>query len=134
MSRENVEVVRRGLEAFNRGELDGALDMYDPQVEVKTLLSGSARGREQVRAVVERREKEMGPLRYLPEDFIDAGETVVGVVRAIDARGRLSGISDRDFAADQQFAFVWTVRSGLVVRQEMFRNKSEALEAVGLRE
>lgn len=108
--------------------------MYDPQVEVKTLLSGSARGREQVRAVVEQRQKEMGPVRYLPEDFIDAGETVVGIVRAIDARGRLSGIRDRDFAADQWLAFVWTFRSGLVVQQEMFRNKAEALEAVGLRE
>jgi len=134
MSRENVEVLRRGLEAFNRGDLDGALDMYDPQVEVKTLLSGSARGREQVRAVVEQRQNEMGPVRYLPEAFIDAGETVVGVVRAIDARGRLSGIRDRDFAADQLLAFVWTFRSGLVVRQEMFRTKSEALEAAGLRE
>jgi ketosteroid isomerase-like protein len=108
--------------------------MYDPQVEVKTLLSGSARGREHVRAVVEQREKEVGPVRYLPEDFIDAGETVVGVVRAIDACGRVSGISDRDFAAGQEFAFVWAFRGGLVVRQEMFRNKSEALEAVGLRE
>lgn len=96
MSQEKVEVVRRALEAFNRGDLDGA--------------------------------------QYHPEEFIDAGETVVGVVRVINARGRLSGIGEQDFAAAPQLAVSWTFRNGLVVGQEMFRSRSEALEAVGLRE
>ena len=134
MSQENVEIVRRGLEAFNRGDLDGALEMYDRQAVVRTLLSGTARGREQLRVVIQRREQEIGAVQYHPEEFIDAGETVIGVVHAIHARGRLSGISDEDFAASQQLAFAWTFRNGLVVGQEMFRSRSEALQAVGLRE
>jgi len=52
----------------------------------------------------------------------------------VDARGQLSGTTDSDFAADHLFAFVWKIRGGLVIRQEMFRSRSEALEAVGLSE
>jgi ketosteroid isomerase-like protein len=133
MSQENVEVVRRGLEAFNQGDIDGALDMYDPRVEVRTLLSGSARGRHEVRAAILEREKEVGAVQYLPEDLIDVGDTIIGVVRA-KGKGRLSGISDKDFPAGQQLVFVWTLRGGLVIRQEMFSSKAEALEAVALRE
>jgi ketosteroid isomerase-like protein len=134
MSQENVETVRRMVEAFNRGDLERALDLYDESVEVKTLLSGWVRGRDQVRAVIEQRREEMGPVQYLPEDFIDAGDIVVSIVRAVDARGRLSEIADCDFAADQLFAFVWRMRGGLVIRQEMFSSRAEALEAVGLSE
>ena len=133
MSQENVEIIRRGLESFNQGDLDGALAMYDPQVEVRTLLSGSAQGIDEVRAVILEREKEMGAVQYVPENLIDAGDTIVGVVRAA-GRGRLSGISDTDFPAGQLLAFVWTIRNGLVVRQEMFSTKAEALKAAGLPE
>ena len=37
MSQEHVETVRRGLEAFNRGALDEALDTYDPNVRSEAL-------------------------------------------------------------------------------------------------
>jgi ketosteroid isomerase-like protein len=133
MSQENVEVVRRGLEGFNQGDIEGALDMYDPQVEVRTLLSGSAHGRHELRAVILEREKAIGAVQYLPEEMIDMGDTIIGVVRAT-GKGPLSGISDKDFPAGQQLAFVWTLRGGLVIRQEMFSSKADALEAVGLRE
>ena len=133
MSQENVEIVRRSLDAFNRGDVDEALDMYDPQAEVKTLMSGSAHGRQELRAVILEREKEMGAVQYLPEDFIDAGDTIIGVVRAT-GRGRLSGISDTDFPVAPQLAVVWTFKNGLVIRQEMFSSKAEAVEAAGLSE
>jgi hypothetical protein len=32
MSRENVEVVRRGFEAWNVGAMDGLRDLHDPGV------------------------------------------------------------------------------------------------------
>ena len=34
MSRENVESVRRGLEAFNRGDKAGWLTTFDPDAEM----------------------------------------------------------------------------------------------------
>jgi ketosteroid isomerase-like protein len=131
MSQENVEIVRRGLQAFNEGDLDRALTMCDPQVEVRTLLSGTAHGRDQFRAVILEREQEVGRVQYTLEDIIDAGDVIVGMVH-VSGSGRLSGITERDFPAAQQLVFVWTLRGGLVIRQEMFSSKAEALEAAGL--
>jgi ketosteroid isomerase-like protein len=45
MSRENVEVVRTGCEAWARGDLDAAAQIWDPDVEwaqVWTLRDGLA--------------------------------------------------------------------------------------------
>ena len=133
MSKENVEIVRQSVEAFNQGDLDGALEMYDPRAEVATLLSGTARGHGEIRAVILEREKAMGAVRYLLEEVIDAGDTIVGVVSAT-GKGRLSGISEADFPAAQHLAIVWTLRAGLVIRQEMFTSRAEAIAAAGLRE
>ena len=36
MSQENVEIVRRGINAFNRGDLDEVLADYAPDVEWHT--------------------------------------------------------------------------------------------------
>jgi hypothetical protein len=33
MSQENVEIVRTGIAAYNRGDLDAIMDTYDPSVE-----------------------------------------------------------------------------------------------------
>jgi ketosteroid isomerase-like protein len=33
MARDHVDMVRKGYEAFARGDLDAALDMMDPQIE-----------------------------------------------------------------------------------------------------
>ncbi len=132
MSQEHVETVRRGLEAFNRGDLDEALATFDPNVEMKTLLSGWVHGREELRAVIEQLEAVMGPVRFRLDQLVDAGETIVGVVGALDARGRLSGISGGDFTSGPEVAFAWTFGDGLIVRGELFASKTEALEAVGL--
>jgi hypothetical protein len=43
--------------------------------------------------------------------------------------GRVSQIGLGDL-----LAFLFTIRDGLVVRQQTFRNKAEALEAAGLSE
>ena len=37
MSRENVEIVRRAIDAFNDGDLDAALRDVDPEVECDSL-------------------------------------------------------------------------------------------------
>ena len=133
MSKENVEIVRRSLEAFNQGDIDGALEMYDPRAEVTTLLSGTARGHSEIRAVIREREKAMGAVQYLLEEVVDAGDTVVGVVRAT-GKGRLSGISEADFPTAPLLAIVWTLRAGLVIRHQMFTTRAEAMAAAGLQE
>jgi ketosteroid isomerase-like protein len=50
MSQENVETLRRGYEAFNRRDIDGALEGLDPEVEWPNMLEGTIiRGHQAVR-------------------------------------------------------------------------------------
>jgi ketosteroid isomerase-like protein len=60
------------------------------------------------------------------EDFIDAGDSVVVMVRA-RARTRRGGVEMEDAPAT-----VWTLDKGRVVRIEFHRERTEALAAAGL--
>ena len=51
MSEENVEKVRAGFAAHNRGDLDAWLELYDPEVEFETLLLGTHQGKEAMRSL-----------------------------------------------------------------------------------
>jgi ketosteroid isomerase-like protein len=62
-----------------------------------------------------------------PEEFIDAGDDKVLLVLRMRAKGRGSGVE-----LDRQDAIVYTMRDGLIVRQDYYNNKPEALESVGL--
>jgi ketosteroid isomerase-like protein len=66
----------------------------------------------------------------LPVELIDAGDQVVAVAQ-VTGVGPASQIAmeDRD-----QFAFLFTIKNGRVVREQAFRNREEALEAAGLSE
>ena len=130
MSQENIEIVRRLLEAVNRRDFDAMLETGDPEIEIVTLMSGTHRGRAGWRRVVEQMAEEVSGFQFVPEDFIDVGQdSVVAVTRWVGT-GRTSGIA----VPDTIIGFVYTLRDGLVVRQESFRNKAEALKAVGLGE
>jgi ketosteroid isomerase-like protein len=130
MSQENVEIVRRLIEACNRRDWDAMLETGDPEIEIVTLMTGTHRGHAGWRRVVEQMAEEVSGFQFVPEDLIDVGQDrVVAVTRWIGT-GRTSGIA----VPDTPIGFVYTLRGGLVVRQESFRNTDEALQAVGLAE
>jgi ketosteroid isomerase-like protein len=78
MSQENVEIVRRAVEAYGREGLDGALRYYDPEVEREPtgayIERATCRGHEGVRRYLRSMEEEFEDLRIEPEELIDAGE------------------------------------------------------------
>jgi hypothetical protein len=57
MSEENVERVRKGFEAHNRGDLDALVEFYDPDVVFETLLLGTHHGNEAIRLIYEENQK-----------------------------------------------------------------------------
>ena len=65
---------------------------------------------------------------YEVRDLIDCGDEVL-VEGWQRGRGRGSGVE-----VSEAIYTVWTVREGRVVRQRMFRDRAEALDAVGLAE
>jgi ketosteroid isomerase-like protein len=126
MSQENMAIVRRLLEAVNRRDFDAMLETGDPEIEIVTLMTGTYRGHAGWRQLVEQMAEEVSGFQFVPEDLIDVGQDRVVAVTRWVGTGRTSGI-----ALSQTIGLVYTFRDGLVVRQESFRNRAEALKAVG---
>jgi ketosteroid isomerase-like protein len=132
MSRENVDSVRRGFEAFRRGGVEALLELVDPEFEMTTppelsLEPSTYRGHAGLRRYFDTFYEVMEEISYEPEEFIDAGERVVVVPVRVAVRGRGTGI-----VADQRVATVWTLRNGKLVRLHAYATKAEALAAVDL--
>jgi len=128
MSEQNIDVGRGLIEAVNRGDLDALVDVYAPDAVFETLLLGTHHGNEAIRWIYEENQKTLSGYDVVPVELIDIGDKVVAVAQAVGA-GPASEI-----AVDEPFAFVFTFKGELVVREQAFRNKEEALEAVGLSE
>jgi ketosteroid isomerase-like protein len=128
MSQENIERVKAGFAAHNRGDLDALVEFYDPDVVFETLLLGTHHGNEAIRLIYEENRKTLSGYDVVPVELIDAGERVVAVAQTVGA-GTASQI-----AVDDRFAFVFTFKGKRCVREQAFRNKEEALEAVRLSE
>jgi ketosteroid isomerase-like protein len=129
MSRENVELVRRGIESVDAfwALLDDYV-VWDPRDMPGPDLSGVLVGRD---AVIEGSRRYFGTwddYQLDAEELIDAGSSVVVVVRE---RGRGKG-SGSPF--ERRWAQVWTFGRGRIIRWDLFPDKATALEAVGLRE
>jgi ketosteroid isomerase-like protein len=108
MSHQNVEVVRRLLEAVNRRDFDAMLETGDPEIEIVTLMSGTHRGHTGWRQLVEQMAEEVSGFQFVPEDLIDVGEDRVVAVTRWDGIGRTSGIA----VPNTTIGFVYTLRDG----------------------
>jgi ketosteroid isomerase-like protein len=128
MSRENVEIVRRLFEEYAQGGVDPALPYFVPDVVWNPADEAPQHGRDGVRAYMERWETEWENLETVPEEFIDAGESVLVTVH-FSGRGRASGIE-----VDARLYEVYTLRDGMIVRMDEFTERSAALEAAGFSE
>ena len=134
MSRENVELVARAWDLWERREFDAWLETIDPQIEwdisAYPLLDWPDRGKgreEWLRHLSGYVEAWIDHSQEVRE-LIDAGDDVVVVVHET-ARMRDSGAT-----VDRMVNFVFTVRKGRAVRFRVFLTKEDALEAAGLRQ
>jgi ketosteroid isomerase-like protein len=132
MSQENVEIVRRCIEAWNRRDLDDALRDLDPDAEVdwsesSGIQGGIYRGVGEIRRFWEEWLDLFEEIDVRPEAFIDAGEQVV-VPNRTYLRGR-DGIEVQAYSTS-----VWTLRDSKLVRHRLYQAKEAALDAVGLSE
>ena len=131
MSRENVELVRTVYEGWAQGDFRAGSDLFAPDFEWKqspdAVEPGSHRGAAIGTALRQLFEVWDG-YRIEAEEYVDAGEAVVVVCRA---RGTARGSG---MTLDQRVVLVWRARDGKLIGTEQFRNRTAALEAVGLRE
>jgi ketosteroid isomerase-like protein len=133
MSRKNVEIVRTICDAYARGDYEGALDRLDEEIEFVSPpdVSGGGRIRRGRDGVLQGVTSFLGTwddYQYEVRNLIDCGDEVL-VEGWQRARGRASGVE-----VSESIYTVWTVHGGRVVRQRMFRDRGQALEAAGLSE
>lgn len=121
MSASNVDVVRRGYEAFGRGDIEGLLGLLDEQIQWVTpgppelATSGRRTGRQEVGSFFGAVNDLFDIQRFEPAEFIAQGDRVI-VLGSETARARST-----DALLELDWVHVFTVRDGRVVAfQEHF--------------
>jgi ketosteroid isomerase-like protein len=132
MSEENVEMVRRAVEAYELEGLDGVLRYYDPEIEWTSteayIEPATYRGHAGVRRYLGTIEEEFEDLRIEPVELIDAGEQVISSVR-ISGRGKASGAH-----IALTLISLCSLQDGLIYRVRNYPDMTATLEAAGRKE
>ncbi|HEX5975094.1 MAG TPA: nuclear transport factor 2 family protein [Rubrobacteraceae bacterium] len=133
MSRENIEIVRKGLAAYSRRDVENFLSYLDPGIEFHSAVVGGAEGsvylgHEGVRKWIADSDESFDEITTDLSEYRDLGDRVLAFGR-IRARGRESGLE-----LDSETGWVFTLRDGKLVKTEGFLSRAEALEAAGLSE
>ena len=135
MSQENVEIVRRHIEAWSGEEATLALSFLDPYIVMdlsRTVAGGWTRRSTVLEAVAEHFRRYAGTFedyRWAAQRLTDLGAGAVLVVTIESGRGKGSGVS-----VERPLAVLYTLVDGKVVRITFFEDEQEALEAAGLSE
>jgi ketosteroid isomerase-like protein len=132
MSLENVEIVRRVLEAFNDRAVEDAIGLSHPDCEwhpFRAQLEGMVyRGHEGLRQFVRDMEEDWEAFRIDPTEFHDRDDRVA-VIGHVTALGRGSGVE-----IDAVAGFVFELSGGRIAKLVSHSEPAVALEAVGLSE
>jgi ketosteroid isomerase-like protein len=135
MSEENVEIVRRSIDAWNRRDLDELIALGDPEGEFvnspTAVEPGTRRGTDEVAAAMEAQWEILLDGRLEIDRIFDRGDEII-------ALGRLSRrMPESDARLEDRFLGSYKIRDGKVIRTEVLGFGSTevalALEAAGLR-
>ena len=131
MSQENVDVIRGLYDAFGRGDVPAVLGQMDQEIEwreAEGFLYADGNPYVGPQAVLEGVFMRLGTdwegFKVTPEEWLDAGNHVV-VLGHYSGR---HGATGREVSA--QFAHVWGVRGGRVVRFQQYTDTKQFAEAV----
>ena len=136
MSEENVEIVRRAIDAWNRRDIEALTALGDPEGEYvnnpTAIEPGTRRGRDEVTAVIRTQWELLTDGRWEIDRLYDRGEEVI-------ALGRLSRrMPGSDTRLEDHSLVSYKIRSGKIVRTEILGFGREevqtALEGAGLQE
>jgi ketosteroid isomerase-like protein len=132
MSGENIDVVRRHIEAWNRRDRVAYVATFHSDGEIDwsrshALYRGVYRGREQQKAFWDEFWSTFKNSQLEIHDITEAGSEIV-VWNTAYMWGR-DGIE-----VTATSALVFTVESGKIICMRLFHERAEALEAVGLSE
>ncbi len=128
----NVERIVRGYEAFNRRDIDAALDGMSPDIvwlgpDVLPEGDREFRGHEGVMEFWRMWHETFEEFHAEIEETIEEGDSVLAMVR-MHGRHRSSGAE----IVTPSFPHIWTIQDEEIVRVEMFPTRAAGLKAIGL--
>jgi ketosteroid isomerase-like protein len=131
VKKRRVELVQRGYEAFNAGDIEGSLEGLHPEIEWHTYIvpgpgGGVYHGHDGVRELWADAKKVFGGFKNIPERVFEAGDHVVAFVR-IEGVGTQSGIP-----VQARIAHLYSFRDGMISCVQSFEDRDEALRAAGV--
>jgi ketosteroid isomerase-like protein len=127
MSEENVQIVRRGFEAWNRRDAAAGREFVAPDIEWKLPTIGVIEREldgfvNAARALWELRDD----FWFEETEIRDWGDNVLWLGHA-DAK-RSTG----QVVLDQEFAVYFTIRAGMISRMQSYLSYAQAFRAAGL--
>jgi ketosteroid isomerase-like protein len=130
-----LRAAQAGFAAINRGDLESSFLLYHPDIEIITPsrlvamgFETSYRGREARFDYQRRWTREWGEMRFEPAEMLDLGERVLFV-------GRIAGVGLSSGAAvDSEWAVLYTLSDGQVIREQPFFDHQEAFVAARVSE
>jgi ketosteroid isomerase-like protein len=134
VSDENVEIVRRAMDACNRQDLESLVALSAPEIEYvnspAAVEPGTRRGYDGLTAVVRKQWEALLDARQEIDRLYDRGDEIVGL-------GRLSRrMPGSDARIEDRVLISWSIHNGKITRVEVLgataAEVQEALKAAGL--
>ena len=131
MTEENLDVIRRGYEAFGRGDINGLLESFDEQITWVTpgppelATSGNRTGHQAVAQFFEAVNDVFEIQRFEPREFIAQGDRVI-VLGSETARVRTTGN-----VVEVDWVHVFAMRNGKVIALQEFFDTAAVVAAMG---
>ena len=132
MSQETAEIVRRWWEGFNEDGMP-PLALCDEAIQIRNPpdlpISGLFEGHDGVRRWCDQTFEIIDTAQVMPEDIVDVhgdGTTVLMLLRITGTASHTGIVIDYEWAA------VWTIRDGKLLRAQGYLNRADAVEAAGL--
>jgi uncharacterized protein len=130
MSAEDVETIRRGVEAYNSGDVEGLIATSDPDVRLtpirKLLEGGEYVGHEGLREFVADMDEDWTERGIDVSELRDAGDRVL-VLGDFYGTGRASGTEVR-----YPVAWLCEMREGKLARLRAYTDQGQALADCGM--
>jgi ketosteroid isomerase-like protein len=132
VSQENVEIVRDAHKALNGGNIDALIRLCDPAFRLdmsdRVFNPVIYEGHDGIRRFYSQVWDVWENVTWEPEKLLESSDRVLALLRE-SARGRGSGIEVK-----RRTAMLWTFRGDRLTSLRFFRDRTEALEAAGLRD
>jgi ketosteroid isomerase-like protein len=126
----NSDIVRRGYEAFGRGDLDTLLSLFDENIDWMTPgppelpTAGRRRGRQEVAGFFKALGDSFEVQRFEPKEYIEQGDRVVVLGEEIIS---VKGTTGQRL--ELMWAHVFELRDGKIVRFREYGDTGPAVAA-----